>query len=56
MAGTPLPGRAAPDELRRPRSEPLRRPAGLYIVRYTADNLTSALLETMARFRPYPDA
>jgi hypothetical protein len=31
-------------------------PNGLYTVRYLAENLTGALLETMARFRPSPDA
>lgn len=29
-------------------------PDGLHAVRYCAENLTGALLETMARFRPYP--
>lgn len=31
-------------------------PTGTYAVRYVAQNLTGALLETMARFRPSPDA
>ena len=31
-------------------------PRGLYAVRYGAENLTGALVETMARFRPSPDA
>jgi hypothetical protein len=31
-------------------------PEGRYAVRYVAANLTGALLETMARFRPAPDA
>ena len=32
--------------------DPLRR----YAVRYVAENLTGAMLETMARFRPAPRA
>lgn len=31
-------------------------PLGEYAVRYAAENLTGALLETMARFRPAPEA
>lgn len=31
-------------------------PPGQFVVRYVADNLTGALLETMARFRPAPAA
>lgn len=31
-------------------------PHGSYAVRYVAENLTGALLETMARFRPAPEA
>lgn len=31
-------------------------PLGEYAVRYVAENLTGAMLETMARFRPAPDA
>ncbi len=31
-------------------------PWGQYTVRYVAENLTGALLETMARFRPAPEA
>ena len=31
-------------------------PYGQYTVRYVAENLTGALLETMARFRPAPEA